>query len=629
MLIPSLLLRRCLVTLAATFVLGAPLANAQTFELGTNLDSVTDFSTQLPFLDLFKMSREWYTQSANTFDTEEAARLNLDTDGWVRSLTPIGNGSANYTRACTLIFTMGAVAGGPENGKLPYPAGAYVVRYAGQGILEYSLAAKKDVAASAPGRDVINVTPQEPGMQICITQTDPANNGSYLRDIRVYAPGNESLADTAIFDPAFLSRLQPFGTLRFMDWMHTNNSSQEDVEDMPLTSAATWTTSAGVPAEIMSGLANTLAAKPWFNMPHRATDAYIAEFATIIRNTLDANLDIYVEYSNEIWNDQFTQGRFIGDLGVSKFANNNGSDFDLRLNRFGERTAEICIIWREVFGTSADRIRCVMGGQAANTFIAEQALECPFSTLAPCRSHGITALAIAPYVGDAIGLSDFESAVEGWTAETDGGLSKLFEELNNESVLSNADSGMPTVISRIAFHAELAAEQGVELLAYEGGQHLVGVGAPANNNKLNTLFDAANRDARMGTLYRNYLNTWIKEGGGLFMNFADIGSYSRFGRWGALEIATQQSSPKYAALLQISRTECVLNWAQSQFPDLLAPAVLNSVEGDVVYRQYTGTGNVIGTLAGDTGLYVLGPVTGGNVTNVGSINNFLSTAGCR
>lgn len=133
----------------------------------------------------------------------------------------------------------------------------------------------------------------------------------------------------------------------------------------------------------------------------------------------------------------------------------------------------------------------------------------------------------------------------------------------------------------------------------------------------------------MGTLYRNYLNTWIKEGGGLFMNFADIGSYSRFGRWGSLEIATQQSSPKYAALVQISRTECVLNWAQSQFPDLLAPAVLNSVEGDVVYRQYTGTGNVIGTLAGDTGLYVLGPVTGGSVTNVGSINDFLGTAGCR
>lgn len=48
-----------------------------------------------------------------------------------------------------------------------------------------------------------------------------------------------------------------------------------------------------------------------------------------------------------------------------------------------------------------------------------------------------------------------------------------------------------------------------------------------------------------------------------------------------------------------------------------------------MYRQYTGTGNVIGTLAGDTGLYVLGPVTGGTVTNVGNINDFLGTAGCR
>ncbi|MFM1895962.1 MAG: hypothetical protein RLZZ385_1036 [Pseudomonadota bacterium] len=504
---PSYLPYRCLTTLAATLVFSTALAQSPRFELGTNLDSVTDYSTQLPFLDLFKMSREWYTQSTTTFDTGEAARLNLDTDGWVRSLTPTGSGPVSFTRACTLIFSMGAVEGGPENGKLPYPAGAYVVRYDGQGTIDYGLAARRNAAASSPGRDVIDVTPQEPGIQLCITQTDPGNNGNYLRNIRVYAPGNESLADGAIFDPAFLTRLQPFGTLRFMDWMHTNNSTQRDVENMPRVTAATWTTSAGVPAEIMARLANLLAAKPWFNMPHQATDDYVAEFATLIRNTLDKDLDIYVEYSNEIWNDQFTQGGFINDQGVAKFGANAGSDFDRRLNRFGERTAQICIIWRQVFGADAERVRCVMGGQAANTFIAEQALDCPFSTLAPCRSRGIKALAIAPYVGDAIGLPDFETAVEGWTADSDGGLGKLFAELNEESVLPDADSGMPTVLSRIRFHAELARAQGVELIAYEGGQHLVGVGAPANNSKLNTLFDAANRDPRMGTLYKNYLNT--------------------------------------------------------------------------------------------------------------------------
>ena len=626
----SRILTLCLPMLVSLGAISHSSAQTKSFELGTNLDSVTDYSSQLPFLDLFRMSREWYTQNVSTFDTGEAGLLNLDIDGWLRSLSPIGTSQVSYTRVCSLLLTMGAVEGGPENGKLPYPSGAYTVQYEGQGTLEYGLAASKNFGASSPGRDIINVTPQEPGIQICITATDPNNTGNYLRNIRVYAPGNESLAQSALFDPSFLNRLAPFTTLRFMDWMHTNNSSQKEVEDMARVSSATWTTRSGVPAEIMAWLSNVLNAKPWFNMPHQATDAYVAEFATIIRNTLQADLDIYVEYSNEIWNDQFTQGGFISHEGNSKFSPSNGSEFDRRLNRFGERTAQICTIWREVFAASADRIQCVMGGQAANTYIAEQALECPFSTLAPCRSHGITAIAIAPYVGDGIGLSNFESTVEGWTLESDGGLANLFEELNNESVLIGAESGMPTVTSRIAFHKELAKQQGIELLAYEGGQHLVGVGGPANNKRLNDLFDAASRDPRMGTLYKNYFNTWIKEGGALFMHFSDIGNYSRFGRWGALEIATQQNSPKHDALIQISRTECLLNWAELQFPDLLSPSVeFNQLQGDWVYRQYAGTGNLIGTSAADNSVYVLGPFTSGSVLKVGSIVDFLQTAGCR
>ncbi len=313
MCVNSRLLSLCLSIIITTVFFSMPSARSQTFELGTNLDGVTDFSTQVPFLNLFRMSREWHTQNATTFDTGESERLNLDADGWLRSLNPIGGGAANFTQACTLIFSMGAVAGGPEDGKFPYPPGAYVVRYDGEGILNYSLAGRKNFAASVPGRDVIDVTPMEPGIQICVSQTDPANTGNYIRNIQVFAPGNETSVNENIFDPAFLTRLKPFGTLRFMDWMHTNNSAQINIEDMPRVGAATWTTSAGVPAEIIAKLANTLSTKPWFNMPHRATDGYVAEFATIVRNTLDPKLDIYVEYSNEIWNDQFSQGQFIGD----------------------------------------------------------------------------------------------------------------------------------------------------------------------------------------------------------------------------------------------------------------------------------------------------------------------------
>ena len=92
----------------------------------------------------------------------------------------------------------------------------------------------------------------------------------------------------------------------------------------------------------------------------------------------------------------------------------------------------------------------------------------------------------------------------------------------------------------------------VSLVAYEAGQHLVGVGPDQNDATLNALFDAANRDPRMGSLYTRYLNDWADAGGGLLMHFTHCAAYSKFGRFGSLEYMTQPRShaPKYDALLR-------------------------------------------------------------------------------
>ena len=62
---------------------------------------------------------------------------------------------------------------------------------------------------------------------------------------------------------------------------------------------------------------------------------------------------------------------------------------------------------------------------------------------------------------------------------------------------------------------------------------------------------AANRDARMGDMYDDYLRTWIAEGGELFVHFAGLQRNSgQYGSWGAKEYAGQPdtSAPKYLAL---------------------------------------------------------------------------------
>jgi hypothetical protein len=61
--------------------------------LGVGLNGIADYSTQLPFLDAFKSSRKWITQCVSgqpnckgEWDTEEYNLLNLDENGWVKSL---------------------------------------------------------------------------------------------------------------------------------------------------------------------------------------------------------------------------------------------------------------------------------------------------------------------------------------------------------------------------------------------------------------------------------------------------------------------------------------------------------------------------------------------------------------
>ncbi len=47
-----------------------------------------------------------------------------------------GSAPAGLDRVCALIFSMAAVGAGSLKGPLPYPAGACLVRYEGEGSLE-------------------------------------------------------------------------------------------------------------------------------------------------------------------------------------------------------------------------------------------------------------------------------------------------------------------------------------------------------------------------------------------------------------------------------------------------------------------------------------------------------------
>ncbi|MEO8670464.1 MAG: hypothetical protein ABI411_04050 [Tahibacter sp.] len=509
--------------------------------LGANLDGVVDYSTSYNFVDVMKQSRSWITQStagSGIFDTDDAACLDLDANGYVRSLVPQtgqpGCTAPNYNAVATLFFFGDFAA--------HYPGGRYVVTYDGQGSISYFFAATKNVALSTPGRDVLDVNAANGGWMM---RLDAITAGNPIRNIHVWMPGfDENTGPSQLFHPDFLSLIRRNKALRFMDWMGTNNSTQQEFANRPLLSHARWT-ERGVPLEAMVELANRTDANPWFNMPHRASNDYITQFALRVKQLLRPDLELYVEYSNEVWNGQFQQGAFVEAQGTAEYGN-QGSGFDRRLNWHGERTAQMCDLWKAAFGSEAARVTCVLGAQAANDYTQTEAADCPFWLAGkPCSGHQLGAVAIAPYFGGYLDGPDTATTVQSWNLTT------LFAELNSGGQVAGGPAGgaLNEVKTWITSHHGAAAARGLHLVTYEGGQHLVGILGVENNTVIADLFNNANRDARMGTAYTQHLDFWRTNGGELFMNFTASSQYGKFGSWGAVEYLDQQNTPKQNALL--------------------------------------------------------------------------------
>ncbi|MBI5086751.1 MAG: cellulose-binding protein [Acidobacteria bacterium] len=558
--------------LAATIALAAVSASAQPSNnaspVGTNLWFFRDWVSEYSMVDAFKASRPWVPHCMDcrpvVWDTGESKQIELDERGWVKSL-PSPVSGARFTSVGTLMFT--AIDG-------HYPAGQYVVLYEGEGTLNYGRDAVKREDLSSPGRDVLDVTPSAGGIWLTITSTDPAKTGNYLRNIRVIMPGFEESYREQIFHPDLLEKLKPYRAIRYMQWAETNGSTQSSWNTRTLPDDARWNIpgGAGVPVEILVVLSNRLSADPWICMPHMAGDDYMASYAALVRDTLAPDLRVYVEFSNEVWNGSsgFNQSGYVQRQGMEKWQNPSISPFTKQINWHGMRTAQMCDIWKSVWGEQSGRVLCVMGAQSGNPWTASQSLDCPlWSEGAPCYKHGIDIVAGGPYFGGYLGDPRFEEQVLAWTKDEDQGLAKLFEELLTGGVLSGGPPGgaMARAFQEMDDLTMIAADRGLGAAAYEGGSHFASL---RSNATVTDLFRAASLDPRMGGVYDRYFAAWRDRGGQIFMHYFNVGNTTRLGSFGALEYMDQSSSPKYDAILRfIGENPCW--WANCALPAPAAP----------------------------------------------------------
>ncbi len=590
------------VQVASASTPAAPQATAQAARavrsgMGVNLAGLVDYTAEVPTIDFMKKAGAWFTQCtdqvtcknftapASGYDTQEESKLDLDADGWIRSLPAASDTTVKYRMVTTNLTEAGV-----------QQPGTYTVVYDGKGTITYLGAASKVASQSTAGRDVVTVTnTTTTPFYLRITATDPTN---YIRNIRVYPPGGACQNDLTTYvasaasctgatgkfvafenfpagttwHPAMIASLKGFRSIRFMDWSKTNATAAANWTDRTPATARTWTGDAGAPLEAMFDLAAKVGADPWMNIPPHATDAYVHSFGQLAHAHLAPGAKLYLEYGNEMWNFSFPATKWGVTQSQAAFPKQLAAGANpvlVYLNWYALRLGQVCQMVKSEFGADASRVQCVANTQAASSGNTENVLQCVYAQSLlgqPCAKI-FDAVAIAPYFGYYIGGGATAATVSGWTANADGGLGAMFQEIlgtntSGASVIAplfslgaKSSSGSVAEINAwMTSNKAVATKYGLPLLAYEGGQGLI----PTSDTKVMNLMFAANRDARMGTAYQQMLTNWKNAGGQTFMLFSDVGIYSHSGMWGMRESMYDQSNPKWQAA--VSWRDKVVCW---------------------------------------------------------------------
>ncbi|MBK8455158.1 MAG: hypothetical protein WAQ53_07205 [Thiofilum sp.] len=497
--------------------------------IGINTNESTHFDASLPFVDLFKTS-EPFRESSLTKGT-----IQVDNLGWVRSL--------NGGQAGTYFIRW-----------MPYealPKGQYTVRYQGKGVVTYQEDVK--VIKHEPNQDIIELVPNasnEINAGLVITQSDPKDP---IRNIQITMPGGicqgnpfkavqgaaacggkaylsfaEHSAEV-LFNPDYLNFMKQFKTIRFMNMSGITRNEIQSWQQMPNVAQATWggkEGKRGVPLEVMIQMANTLNANAWFNIPHRANDQLVQQYAALVAANLRPTLKAYIEYTNEAWNEAFSQAKYVRQMGMQQGL---GKDPIMAgINYYGKRSKQIFQLFEQAFGGKQRLVR-VIGGWSGRPDLTPYFLK-------PDNVYEHTdVFAIAPYF--------YAHQNELMQAQTVNDVFALINDPKNPY-------GIDATLKQAQKHAELIAPYKVRMVAYEGGQHLVHYGTKSRKEHPNPLLSQANRDPRMGQAYTQLLQGFKQAGGQLFVAFSSPRPHAFFGFWGMKEHILQpdNQAPKLQAL---------------------------------------------------------------------------------
>ncbi|MEO8209158.1 MAG: hypothetical protein ABI840_01245 [bacterium] len=488
--------------------------------VGMNLYSNVYWGSENPFVDIMKFSKTWGTQNIvfvnggqNPWNSGVIGSIQKDSLGYPLQLP-------YYMPGIGLDTSQAVYTSWENTGTLP--AGQYIVLYDGSGEIQFLCDAI--ILSQTTGRIVVNVTPGICNqMQLKILRS---TFGNHIRNIRFLMPGTEFTYQSHPYNQAWFNKLKPFKTIRFMDWGSTNDNPNISWSNRAKKDYYTWTTKSGVPYEEMIRLCNTMNANMWINIPHQADDNYIIQMSRLVRDSLNPNLKIYVEYSNEIWNPIFTQSTYLYNNG------NQNEPWPERAVPFIQNALDR---WSAEFTAQRNRIIRVVGIAVLFQDLSERICY-------SINSSSFDAIATAAY---------FAFTPYGYNVLQSLGASATINDV--KQLARNArDSLFYTFIKN---NKIIADDLDKKFIFYEAGQHLT----PYPFGSIQP-YNQALVDVQSDSSMYNMYNEWFAElravsNDLLFMHYAFAAPKNgQSGSWGALESTNQNppfyvNAPKYQALL--------------------------------------------------------------------------------
>jgi hypothetical protein len=376
-------------------------------------------------------------------------------------------------------------------------------------------------------------TPKESHKSAQTKESEKDNNKNNNETVtpKTASKGTSKIEDALLFNPSYLNFIKDFQLVRYMNMSGMTRNPIKKWKHRNTLKKATWGGkygSRGAPVEVMVALSNQIDAHAWFSMPYKASDEYIQKFGEYVNTNLEPGLKAYIEYSNEVWNPIFSHHDYAIAQGKKERLDKKKSIAGYKW--YSKRSVETFKIWENVFG-GTDRLVRVMGSWASNQTMSSTVLSYKNAY------KNTDALAIGPY------FSAHPRVLR---------RAKTVDDVFKAMLDKKSKWGMKSTINYIRKQAKVAKSYGVDLVAYEGGQHLVDWNTRKADEHPNQLLYAANRDPRMGILYDELMNEWHRAGGKLFVAFSAPRIYSWYGSWGIKEHIRQSrtEAPKYDSLLR-------------------------------------------------------------------------------